>query len=90
MPTPTNNAFTEAEQVYYDQFDEAVTAGRFQRLGHAHHRDDSAISDYELGATLHERPKAHPSCHPGRSGASSASEPSTPLRALPNRYQTVH
>lgn len=55
---PTNNAFTGAEQVYYDQFDEAVAAGRFQRLGHAHHRDDSAISDDELGATLREHPKA--------------------------------
>lgn len=49
---PTNNAFTEAEQVYYDQFDEAVTASRFQRLGHAHHRDDSAINDDELSTIL--------------------------------------
>lgn len=78
---PTNNAFTEAEQVYYDQFDEAVTASRFQRLGHAHHRDGSAITDDELDAGLCGRPmirydsvtsKAYsPRCRVGPSEATS-------------------
>ncbi|WP_366181331.1 hypothetical protein ABXS69_04355 [Actinomyces timonensis] len=45
-----NRAFTEAEQAYYDQLDEDVTAGRVQRVGSVHHRDGSAISDDELDA----------------------------------------
>lgn len=52
----TSNVFTDAEQAYYDQLDEDVTAGRVQRLGHVHHRDGSRISDEELDVILGGRP----------------------------------
>ncbi|ARD41303.1 gamma-glutamyltransferase [Actinomyces gaoshouyii] len=51
-----NRTFTEAEQAYYDQLDEDVTAGRVQRVGSVHHRDGSAVSDDELDVILRGRP----------------------------------
>lgn len=47
---------SEADQAYYDQLDEDVTAGRVGRIGPVVHRDGSRISDDELDAVLSGRP----------------------------------
>ena len=46
-PAPT--PLTEADQAYYNQLDEDVTAGRIPTIGHGTHRDGSRISDTGLG-----------------------------------------
>ena len=43
---------TEAEQAYYNQLDEDVTAGRVPTLGRGTGRDGSRVSDTELDAAL--------------------------------------
>ncbi len=48
--------FTEAEQAYYDQLDEDVTAGRVPIIARGTPRDGSRISDDELDAILRGRP----------------------------------
>ena len=53
---PTHTPFTEAEQTYYDQLDEDVTAGRIPAVGRGTHRDGSRISDTDLDAILRGRP----------------------------------
>ena len=42
-PTPT--PITEADQAYYNQLDEDVTAGRVPTIGHGTSRDGSRIGD---------------------------------------------
>ena len=59
VPTP----LTEADQAYYNQLDEDVTAGRIPTIGHGTHRDGSRISDTDLDAILRGRPglgQSHP------------------------------
>ncbi|WP_167203061.1 gamma-glutamyltransferase [Actinomyces respiraculi] len=51
-----NHTFTEAEQAYYDQLDEDVTAGRIPIIGRGTPRGGSRISDDELDAILQGRP----------------------------------
>lgn len=53
-PSPT--PLTEADQAYYNQLDEDVTAGRVPTIGHGTHRDGSRISDTDLDAILRGRP----------------------------------
>ena len=53
-PTPT--PITEADQAYYNQLDEDVTAGRVPPIGHGTSRDGSRIGDTELDAILRGRP----------------------------------
>ena len=53
-PAPT--PLTEADQAYYNQLDEDVTAGRIPTIGHGTHRDGSRISDADLDAILRGRP----------------------------------
>ena len=53
-PAPT--PLTEADQAYYNQLDEDVTAGRIPTIGHGTHRDGSRISDTDLDAILRGRP----------------------------------
>lgn len=52
----TNKVFTEAEQAYYDQLDEDVTAGLVPTIARGTPRDGSRISDEELDAILGGRP----------------------------------
>ena len=47
---------TEAEQAYYNQLDEDVTAGRVPTIGRGTRRDGSRVSDTELDAVLRGRP----------------------------------
>ena len=66
-PTPT--PITEADQSYYNQLDEDVTAGRVPTIGHGTSRDGSRISDADLDAILRGRPglgQSHATGH-GRS-----------------------
>ena len=42
-PTPT--PITEADQAYYNQLDEDVTAGRVPTIGRGTRRDGSRVSD---------------------------------------------
>ncbi len=51
-----NSVFTEAEQAYYDQLDEDVTAGRVPIIARGTPRDGSALSDEGLDAILGGRP----------------------------------
>ena len=53
-PAPT--PLTEADQAYYNQLDEDVTAGRIPTIGRGTHRDGSRISDTDLDAILRGRP----------------------------------
>ena len=53
-PAPT--PLTEADQAYYNQLDEDVTAGRIPTIGHGTHRDGSRIDDDQLDAILRGRP----------------------------------
>ena len=55
-PDSTRAPFTEADQAYYNQLDEDVTAGRIPTIGHGTHRDGSRISDTDLDAILRGRP----------------------------------
>ena len=48
--------FTAAEQAYYSQLDEDVTAGRIGTVRRGTPRDGSRISDDELDAILRGRP----------------------------------
>ena len=57
-PSPT--PLTEADQAYYNQLDEDVTAGRVPTIGHGTHRDGSRISDTDLDAILRGRPRTLP------------------------------
>ena len=47
---------TDAEQAYYNQLDEDVTAGRIPAVGRGTRRDGSCISDTDLDAILRGRP----------------------------------
>ena len=47
---------TEAEQAYYNQLDEDVTAGRVPTIGRGTRRDGSRVSDTGLDAVLRGRP----------------------------------
>ena len=49
---PAHAPLTEAEQAYYNQLDEDVTAGRIPTIGRGTHRDGSRISDTDLDAIL--------------------------------------
>ena len=44
--------FTEAEQTYYNQLDEDVTAGRVPTIGCGTRRDGSRVGDTEFGIIL--------------------------------------
>ena len=55
-PDSTRAPFTDAEQTYYNQLDEDVTAGRIPAVGRGTRRDGSRISDTELDAILRGRP----------------------------------
>ena len=55
-PDSTRAPFTDAEQAYYNQFDEDVTAGRVPPVGRGAGRDGSRISDTDLDAILRGRP----------------------------------
>ena len=51
-PDSTRAPFTDAEQAYYNQLDEDVTAGRIPAIGRGTRRDGSRISDTDLDAIL--------------------------------------
>ena len=51
-PDSTRAPFTDAEQTYYNQLDEDVTAGRVPTIGRGTRRDGSRISDTDLDAIL--------------------------------------
>ncbi|PHP52411.1 ribbon-helix-helix protein, CopG family [Actinomyces ruminis] len=51
-----SRALTDAEEVYYDQYDEDVTAGRVPIIGHGARRDGTRISDAELDDIFRGRP----------------------------------
>ncbi|MCL3778502.1 MULTISPECIES: gamma-glutamyltransferase [unclassified Actinomyces] len=53
----SSHTFTAAEQAYYAQLDEDVTAGRVPTIARGTRRDGSRISDAELDAIL----RGHPS-----------------------------
>ena len=55
-PDSTRAPFTDAEQAYYNQLDEDVTAGRIPAVGRGTRRDGSRISDTDLDAILRGRP----------------------------------
>ena len=55
-PDSTRAPFTDAEQAYYNQLDEDVTAGRIPAVGRGTRRDGSRISDAGLDAILRGRP----------------------------------
>ena len=55
-PDSTRAPFTDAEQAYYNQLDEDVTAGRVPTVGRGTRRDGSRISDADLDAILRGRP----------------------------------
>ncbi|MFC2688428.1 MAG: hypothetical protein ACFN3I_14955 [Arachnia propionica] len=59
---------TEAEQAYYNQLDEDVTAGRVPAIGRGTRRDGSRVSDTELDAVLRGRPGLGQSRATGRVG----------------------
>ena len=63
---PTRAPFTEAEQAYYNQLDEDVTAGRVPTIGRGARRDGSPVSDTELDAILRGRPSLGQSHATGR------------------------
>ena len=53
---PAHTPLTEAEQAYYNQLDEDVTAGRVPTIGRGTRRDGSRVSDTGLDAVLRGRP----------------------------------
>ena len=55
-PDSTRAPFTDAEQAYYNQLYEDVTAGRIPAVGRGTRRDGSRISDTDLDAILRGRP----------------------------------
>ena len=55
-PDSTRAPFTDAEQAYYNQLDEDVTAGRIPAVGRGTRRDGSRVSDTGLDAVLRGRP----------------------------------
>ncbi|WP_127841667.1 gamma-glutamyltransferase [Actinomyces wuliandei] len=54
--TEAHHTLTEADQAYYDAYDEDVTAGRVPAVAHGTPRDGSRVSDAELDAILRGRP----------------------------------
>ena len=54
--TRPHRPLTDAEQAYYDQLDEDVTAGRVPVIGRGTRRDGSRIDDDELDTILRGRP----------------------------------
>lgn len=54
--TNTHHTITDAEQAYYGQLDEDVTAGRVPTIARGTSRDGSRIDDNELDAILRGRP----------------------------------
>ena len=60
---PAHTPLTEAEQAYYNQLDEDVTAGRVPAIGRGTRRDGSRVSDTELDAVLRGRPGLGPELH---------------------------
>ena len=50
------HTLSEADQAYYDQLDEDVTAGRVPTIARGAARDGSRMSDVELDAILSGRP----------------------------------
>ena len=65
-PDSTRAPFTDAEQAYYNQLDEDVTAGRIPAVGRGTRRDGSRISDTDLDAILRGRPSLGQSHATGR------------------------
>ena len=51
-PDSTRAPFTDAEQTYYNQLDEDVTAGRVPTIGCGTRRDGSRVGDTEFGIIL--------------------------------------
>ena len=54
--TNAHHTITDAEQAYYAQLDEDVTAGRVPTIARGASRDGSPVSDTELDAILRGRP----------------------------------
>ena len=53
---PAHTPLTEAEQAYYNQLDEDVTAGRVPTIGRGTRRDGSRVSLPKIGrASCRER-----------------------------------
>ena len=65
-PDSTRAPFTDAEQAYYNQLDEDVTASRIPAVGRGTRRDGSRISDTDLDAILRGRPALGQSHATGR------------------------
>ena len=79
---PAHAPLTEAEQAYYNQLDEDVTAGRVPTIGRGTRRDGSRVSDTELDAVLRGRPGLGQSRAPVADAPRAARSacPSTPTR----------
>ena len=65
-PDSTRAPFTDAEQAYYNQLDEDVTAGRIPAVGRGTRRDGSPFRNTDLDAILRGRPPLGQSHATGR------------------------